>query len=350
MTDCALFSQEYRCDYDSNATFSNKLAWNNPYLRRFDKKDEKCKSWHISTSVLSSLHLHSKSYDSCADTLWPGYYITSSGGKEFCDAHTLMPVVFIPGSVLHPVVKLLTPSNDFLDVDFHRDMHNLIFCCRDVPISYPILQDDYLFPFPLQSLTFASSIFNINGTAVTSQVRANSGSYINQIHLYVWLQYSVLFLSQDSKVKYMLKVNVTEDSDPVILKTPELDPDVWYMVYASTNEQQTVLRVFNGTGDEMYYGQTSSGLLAHEFPADSFEFRFRGQMSCLMLFYDKTTIPILMSHVATLCVDSVPRFVDSFKDKSYETISSSHDVYVRNNMALMSTNGGVLHFICISLQ
>jgi len=40
----------------------------------------------------------------------------------------------------------------------------------------------------------------------------------------------------------MLKVNVTGDSDPVILKTPELDPDVWYMVYASTNEQQTVLR------------------------------------------------------------------------------------------------------------
>jgi len=38
MTDCALFSQEYRCDYDSDATFSNKLAWNNPYLRRFDKK------------------------------------------------------------------------------------------------------------------------------------------------------------------------------------------------------------------------------------------------------------------------------------------------------------------------
>jgi len=65
--------------------------------------------------------------------------------------------------------------------------------------------------------------------------------------------------------------------------------------------------VLNGTGDEMYYGQASSGLLAHEFPADSFELRFRGQMSCLMLFYDKTTTPILMSHVATLCVDSVPR-------------------------------------------
>jgi len=41
----------------------------------------------------------------------------------------------------------------------------------------------------------------------------------------------------------MLKVNVTEDSDPVILKTPELDPDVWYMVYASTNEQPFVYKL-----------------------------------------------------------------------------------------------------------
>jgi len=65
--------------------------------------------------------------------------------------------------------------------------------------------------------------------------------------------------------------------------------------------------VLNGTGDQMYYGQASSGLKAYQFVADSFEFQFRGQISCLMLFYDKTTIPIPMSYAATLCVDTVPR-------------------------------------------